>query len=194
MDAGPVQRAPAFGAGRLQPRRDVAFQRGREDEPDRRHDVRAGSQDPAHVVDVCVQRRVVDAVGGELEDRVDVVGRGDAERVGARELPRVLADLVGRRHVDPDELERRVGRRRRGSTGDRSIPSPTAPRGTASDSRAPLSPVDRQVLPGHDRRVVRGEEEHQRGRTRPPSAHGRGASPSPSAPSTHRRRPHRPCG
>ena len=39
---------------------------------------------------------------------VDVVGRGDADRCDARDLARILADLVLAVHQHPDQVEHRV--------------------------------------------------------------------------------------
>ena len=53
-------------------------------------------------------RVVADDVGRQREELVDVVGRGDAERLGADELADVLAHLLGAPRVRAHELHVRV--------------------------------------------------------------------------------------
>ena len=75
------------------------------DERRGRHDVDAGGEDAAHLVDVGPHRVVAHAVGREREQGVDVVRRFDPDRVAARERADVDPDLVGRPRVAPDEVE-----------------------------------------------------------------------------------------
>ena len=76
-------------------------------------DVDAGLEDADELVDVGPHRVVDDAVGLQGEQRVDVVGRGDADRVDAAQLADVAPDLVGGPGVAPDQLEVRDARPRR---------------------------------------------------------------------------------
>ena len=62
-------------------------------------------------------RRVHDAVDAGAEDGVDVVGRGEADRVDAGELARVAPFLLGAVHPHADQLE--VGPTLDGADGDR---------------------------------------------------------------------------
>jgi hypothetical protein len=72
-------------------------------------DIHAGRQDADQLVDVVPHRVVDHAVGFERQQRVDVVGRGDAERLDPDELTDVAAGLVRRPGVAADELEGGVG-------------------------------------------------------------------------------------
>ena len=72
-------------------------------------DVDAGLEDADELVDVRPHRVVDDAVGPQREQRVDVVGGGDADRVDAAQLADVAADLVRRPGVAADQLEVGVG-------------------------------------------------------------------------------------
>ena len=70
-----------------------------------RDDVDARLEDADELVDRRPHRVVDDAVGLQREQRVDVVGGGDADRVDADELADVDADLVGGPRVATDQLE-----------------------------------------------------------------------------------------
>ena len=50
------------------------------------------------------ERGVADAVGVEREDLLDVVGGAHTQRFAAEQLARVLPDLVGVVHAEPDQL------------------------------------------------------------------------------------------
>ena len=66
------------------------------DERGGRHDVDARLEDAHHLVDVGPLGVVDDAVGLEREQRVDVVGGEDPERLDPAQLTHVAPDLVGR--------------------------------------------------------------------------------------------------
>ena len=68
-----------------------------------------GRQDAHQLADVEPHRVVDHAVGLQVEQRVDVVGGGHAQRLDATQLTDVAADLLRRPGVAPDELERGVG-------------------------------------------------------------------------------------
>ena len=67
--------------------------------------VDAGFEDADELVDVLPHRVVDDAVGPEREQRVDVVGRGDAHGVDPAQLADVAPDLLRRPGVAADQLE-----------------------------------------------------------------------------------------
>src|SRR5262249_49441480 len=73
-----------------------------------RDDVETGLEQPADLVEVGVVRRVADAVGAARDQRVDVVGRGDAAPLHAAELAHVPALLLGAPRVGAHELELRM--------------------------------------------------------------------------------------
>ena len=79
------------------------------DERRGRHDVHARRQDAHEFVDVDPHRVVDDAVRFQREQRVDVVGGRDAQRLDAAQFADVAAGLVLRPGVTPDEFECRVG-------------------------------------------------------------------------------------
>ena len=88
----------------------------------RRDDVDAGLEEPLVVRDgaraaLRSARGVHDAVGLEADQRVDVARRGDPEWRDARELARVVADLLRCVHPDADQIE--VGARGDCSNGVR---------------------------------------------------------------------------
>ena len=66
-------------------------------------------EDAHQLVGVRPHRVVDDAVRRQGEQRVDVVGGDDPQRVDAAQLADVAADLVGGPRVATDQLERRVG-------------------------------------------------------------------------------------
>ena len=103
-DAGSEHRRAAAPA-RLEDPVAIGAQVVARDERRRRHDVHARRQDAHQLVDVEPHRVVDDAVRLQREQRVDVVGGGDAQRVDAAQLSDVAADLVRRPGVAPDELE-----------------------------------------------------------------------------------------
>jgi hypothetical protein len=72
--------------------------------PERRDDVLARAQQPADHVDVVDQRREMDAVGLEREDRLDIVGCGYADRFDPGDLARVPPHLLGIGHQHADQL------------------------------------------------------------------------------------------
>ena len=72
-------------------------------------DIHAGRRDADQLVDVVPHRVVDHAVGFERQQRVDVVGRGDAERLDPDELTDVAAGLVRRPRIAADEFEGGVG-------------------------------------------------------------------------------------
>ena len=80
------------------------------DEVRRAHDVDAVLEEPAHRLDVLLDRVgeqhlvVADHVGLEREQGVDVVGGGDPERCDPDELADVLAHLLGAPRVGAHEL------------------------------------------------------------------------------------------
>ena len=74
----------------------------------RRDDVRARLEDALEVVEVRPVGHVRDAVGLEREQRVDVVGGRDAERLDAAQLADVAPDLLRRVRVAADEVEHGV--------------------------------------------------------------------------------------
>ena len=80
-----------------------------------RHHVLARGEDAAdvlHRLERAQIRRggVADAVGVEREDRVDVGGGADADRVRAAQLARVLAGFRVAVHADADQLAAPDGR------------------------------------------------------------------------------------
>ncbi len=76
-------------------------------------------EDAHQLVDVDPHRVVDDDVGFQREQRVDVVGGGDAERLDAGQLADVAAGLVLRPGVAADEFEVRIpGDRRDGALSD----------------------------------------------------------------------------
>ena len=94
------------------------------------HEVGAGLEDARHLVDVHPHRVVDHAVRLQREQRVDVVGGGDADRVESAELAHVRADLVVRPGVAADQLEAGVAHHR----VDRLLPD--VPRRPLHDSDA----------------------------------------------------------
>ena len=76
------------------------------------HHVHSRRQDAHELVDVDPHRVVDDAVRFERQQRVDVVGGGDAERFDPDQLADVAAGLVLRPGVAPDEFIGRVVRDR----------------------------------------------------------------------------------
>jgi hypothetical protein len=112
IDAGREARDARVGARILERPAHVVGDVGRVDERDdrARHDVLARRGDARHVRDRLGRaqvrgRGVTDAVRVEREQRVGVVRRDDAERIGADDLPRVTPGLVVAVHPQPDELE-----------------------------------------------------------------------------------------
>lgn len=73
------------------------------------HDIDAGGQDADQFVDVGEHRVVDHAVGPQRQQRVDIIGGGDADRCDAAQRADVDTDLVLRPCVAADEFEVRVG-------------------------------------------------------------------------------------
>jgi hypothetical protein len=138
LDAGRVERRTALGRRRLELRAPRGVVGGRVQQRPRargRH-VDAGREELHVVGDRCrvlfrALRGVHHAVDAGTEDGVDVVGRGDADGVDARELTGVAAFLVGAVHPHPDQLE--VGPPLDGGDGDRADAA-GAPHGDAHGS------------------------------------------------------------
>ena len=78
---------------------------GRVEPAERGHDVLARLEDAGDDRRVGEQRAVDHAVGVDGEQRLDVGGGGDADRVAADQRADVDAVLVGRVHPAPDQLE-----------------------------------------------------------------------------------------
>ena len=110
IDAAAEHRAPTASA-RVFDRVSTVTERVTGDERRGRHDVDARFEDAHHLVDIGPLGVVHDAVGLERQQRVDVVGGEDAERLDPAELTDVAPDLVGAPGVTADELEVGVGYR-----------------------------------------------------------------------------------
>ncbi len=98
-DDAAVARRGIEAGGRLVPEPSARDERGG------RRDVDAGTEDPAHLVDVGPERVVADAVGLHGQEGVDVVGRDDAEGLDPDEIAHVAADLVGAPGEAADQVE-----------------------------------------------------------------------------------------
>ncbi len=105
IDARPVERDAAAARGLVEPEHVLLAVGFPGDEVRGRDDVHARLEQPHHVVYHPLQRHVQHTVRAQGEDRVDVVGRRDADRTQAAELADVLPDLVGAPGITADELE-----------------------------------------------------------------------------------------
>ena len=105
VHAAAEDRRPALLGGSSNARATFLAEPAAGDEARRRDDVDAAREDAFEFVDVRPERVVVHAVGRERQQCVDVVGRGDTERIDSAQFADVAAHLVGGVRETTDEFE-----------------------------------------------------------------------------------------